>query len=134
MAANIRPKNNQDAFDKVLKAIRKQNYVQSQDPLTETCVYRGPNSVRCAAGHLIPNSLYRKEMEGKNISSLISSLIRNNPEIAYYFGNISINLLQSLQSAHDSQLMYGEQAWEFQMKKIANSYNLVYTEPSGELV
>jgi hypothetical protein len=129
MAANIRPKNNQDAYDKVLKAIRNQKYVQSQNPLTETCVYRGPNSVRCAAGHLLPNSLYHKEMEGKSISSLIMDF----RSIEEYFSNVSDSLLFELQTAHDSYLMSGKQQWELQMKKISGYYNLVYTEPSGEL-
>jgi hypothetical protein len=130
MAANIRPKNNQDAFDKVLKAIRKQRYVQSHDPLTENCVYRGPNSLRCAAGHLIPNSLYRKELEGRNIITLIM----NFRSIAEYFSNVSSDLLSQLQSAHDQRLSSESQSldWEIKMKQIALDYNLVYTEPTKD--
>lgn len=129
MAANIKPKNNQDAFDKVLKAIRKQNYVQSEDPLTESCVYRGPNKVRCAAGHLLPNNLYRKSMEGKSISSVLM----NFSSIGDYFSNVDDGLLSELQSAHDANLGSGKHAWESRMKQIAKYYNLVYTEPSTEI-
>lgn len=129
MAANIRPKNNQDAYNKVLKAIRKQNYVQSEDPVTKNCVYRGLNNVRCAAGHLIPNSLYRKSMEGMNIDSLLV----NFPIISEYFENVHDDLLSELQSAHDNHLAFGKQQWEFAMKKIANTYGLSYMEPSKEI-
>lgn len=125
MAANIKPKNNQDAFDKVLKAIRLQNYIQSQDPLTEACWYRGPDGLRCAAGHLLPNNLYRKSMEGKTIGALFL----NFSNIRDYFHNVNDMLLSDLQSAHDSNLAHGAQAWENRMKQIATYYNLVYTDP-----
>ena len=128
MAANIRPKNNQDAFDKVLKAIRKQNYQRSATKVG-SCKYRGPNGLRCAAGHLIPNNLYRKSMEGKTINSRII----NMPTIGEYFKNVNSDLLSDLQSAHDRDLKYGENNWETGMKQIAKEYNLVYTEPSKEI-
>jgi hypothetical protein len=129
MAANIRPKSNQDAYDKVLKAIRKQKYIQSNDS-KGVCAYRGPDGLRCAAGHLIPNSLYRKEIEGKNIGSLKGIYTK----IAKYFENVEGYLLTDLQMAHDFRLSSegNSLGWETKMKQIAKDYNLIYTEPSRD--
>jgi hypothetical protein len=131
MAANIRPKSNQDAYDKVLKAIRKQKYIRSNDNSNGVCVYRGPDGLRCAAGHLIPNSLYYKGMEGKRVGKLMASY----PEIAKYFKNVDGDLLGDLQMAHDIRLSSegNSLGWETKMKEIAKDYNLVYTEPSKEI-
>jgi hypothetical protein len=130
MAANLRSKNNQDAYNKVLKSIRKQKYIQSSDDSKGICAYRSPNGLRCAAGHLLPNSLYRKEMEGKNIASLRGSY----PKIAEYFKNVDSYLLSDLQRAHDFSLgcKGNSLIWETKMKQIAFDCNLVYTEPSKE--
>jgi len=54
----------------------------------------------------------------------------NFRSIGEYFSNVSDNLLFELQTAHDSRLACG--GWELQMKKIAEYYNLVYTEPTKE--
>jgi hypothetical protein len=130
MAANIHPKNNQDAFDKVLKAIRKQKYIQSNDDSKGICAYRGPDGLRCAVGHLLPSSLYRKEMEGRRAGALK----RIYPEIEKYFKNVDGYLLNDLQRAHDFSLGRKGNSidWETKMKQIAFDYSLVYAEPSKE--
>jgi hypothetical protein len=130
MAANLRPKNNQDAYNKVLKSIRKQKYIQSSDDSKGVCAYRSPNGLRCAAGHLLPNSLYRKEMEGRHIGALK----RIYPKIAKYFENVEAYLLSELQRAHDFSLVRKGNSldWETKMKQIAFDYNLVYTKPTKD--
>jgi len=35
------------------------------------CMYRGPNGKKCAAGLFIPDSLYKKTMEGSNIEAVL---------------------------------------------------------------
>jgi hypothetical protein len=131
MAANIKPKSNQDVFDEVLKAIRKQKYIQSNDDSKGVCLYRGPNGLRCAAGHMIPNSLYKVQMEGKSVGRL--KVIY--PEIAKYFENVGGDLLVDLQMAHDIRLSSegNSLGWETEMKQIAKDYNLIYAEPSKEI-
>jgi hypothetical protein len=119
MVANIKPKSNQDVFDKVLKAIRKQKYTQSI--VGYSCKYRGPNGLRCAAGHLIPNSLYKVRIEGTSISGTMML-----DEVKNY-------LIQFMQFAHDNRLKEGSAEWELGMKEIASDYNLIYTEPSKEI-
>lgn len=127
MAANVKPKNNQDAFDKVLKAIRKQNYQRSVNT-DGACKYRGPNGLRCAAGHLIPNSLYKVSIEGLSISNN-----KMPDEVKNYFDAVSMNLIQDMQFAHDNNLEESITAWEIRMKEIANNYGLTYTEASKEI-
>ena len=61
----------QQIFNKVATHLLKQNK-RSIDKGTDVCLYRGPNGTKCAVGVLIPDSLYLKTMEGRNILSLFS--------------------------------------------------------------
>jgi hypothetical protein len=55
----------QEVFDTVARHLHKQG-VASVD-LDETCLYRGPDGLRCAIGVLIPDSVYRSDMEYEKI-------------------------------------------------------------------
>lgn len=59
--------NAQEIFDTVFTKLYEQGK-QSVDPeLPHTCMYRGPDGMKCAAGFLIPDELYRPEMENISI-------------------------------------------------------------------
>lgn len=60
------------------------------------CRYRGPNGRKCAAGQLIPDELYKPEMERKSVWSLRRDL----PEILCW-DPAHDDLVSSLQFAHD---------------------------------
>ena len=126
MAANIRPKNNQDAFDKVLEAIRNQNYQQSAEG--EAWLYRGPNDTCCGIGHMILDEMYSKGLEKRSIGEII----KDNSALREYFQNVNTVLLQDIQYGHDDCLGAYDRNnsyWEEFMKDLAIEYNLTYTAP-----
>ena len=56
----------QQIFDKVVRGLAKQGFRQSMGgALNNVCSYRGKRDTKCAAGHLIPDRLYRKDLEAK---------------------------------------------------------------------
>ena len=58
----LKPMTAQEAFDKAVAGVRAQGYQISMDEKTN-CVYRGPNGLRCAVGHLIPDELCQPAFE-----------------------------------------------------------------------
>ena len=131
----------QRVFDLVLNALR----CQGEASLSEKggCAYRSPDGNKCAIGHLIPDSLYRPDLEG-----LFSyQLVDREPEILSHLeetyglelmggsqeADYSQILLSRLQRLHDSELRsYSVGAWETAMCQLASEFNLTYTEPSHE--
>lgn len=59
----------QIVFDIAAEALLKQGK-KSCDVDGDLCLYRGPNGVRCAIGHLIPDAQYSPMMEGEPVRSL----------------------------------------------------------------
>jgi len=96
----------QEIFDFVNDAITKQG-VPSYDDSLGDCAYRGPNGLKCAAGMLVDDEDYTREMEGKcarNMCNMIGFRSYNDPIDADYTNPITIkrDLLSRLQQAHDS--------------------------------
>ena len=53
-------------LDIVMKGLSEQNWQKSVKVLTDgipSCQYRGDNGLKCALGHLIPDSVYHRDME-----------------------------------------------------------------------
>lgn len=82
----------QNIFDTVVAAVIAQG-ARSQDEIG-WCMYRGPNGLKCAAGHLIPDDRYDPRMEGNVIRE-----VNNKFELGL---DANINLIQALQFAHDN--------------------------------
>lgn len=59
-----------------------------------SCVYRGPNGEKCAAGVNIPDSEYNPQFEGKSILSVL-------PKIPHLEG-LNPYKCERIQGAHDS--------------------------------
>lgn len=126
----------QQTFDKVVAHLRKQGCksVRSQGnknilTVSLVCQYRfeaGKHQkvLKCAAGCLIPKSLYKTSFEGIGIyynghePSILNVLISN-------LGH-NTNLVCDLQGIHDG---YDVHEWEYQFEKLANKYLLVYNLP-----
>ena len=66
-----------------------------------TCAYRSDDGLKCAIGALIPDDMYRSEMEGGSPSILITYF----PALRTVFGD-SMRLLALLQRAHDNALIW----------------------------
>lgn len=82
---------NQKAFNKAYRGLKKQGFEQSLNEDGETCMYRGIDGRRCAAGWIIPDSKYHKGMEFHVVAALDTSL----------FGGADEGFVEELQSAHD---------------------------------
>ena len=147
---------NQQAFDAALFGIRKQGYTRSFDDRINACMYRHPgdSSIRCAAGHIIPDDVYDPRAENSTIRQIWSDTLcedaeldappRNLPITVWLrrqvAGGLDIMLLVDLQGAHDETLdasdttstyPRGIDAFEADMERIARKHNLHYTERSA---
>lgn len=113
----------QQVFDHVLKALRKQG--KASVDTQGNCFYRTPEGLKCAAGHCIPDDLYRPSFENESIDKLINSYSLVLP----WMTSEHIPLMIALQSAHDIDLGHRITSWEKEMKKIAEKFGLMYKEP-----
>jgi hypothetical protein len=120
---------NQQTFDKVVKALRLQGK-PSFDPETFSCLYRGPDNTKCAAGHLIPNDKYRPEFEE-------GSVHREDIKYVIETEGYNLTLVVDLQLCHDmsaTDTYHTNDSFmeklERRLKKTAREFNLVYTDPT----
>lgn len=75
------------------------------------CAYRGPSGRKCAAGCLIPDSLYTTEMENKSWGVIIEDY----PILCSKHSG----LIEKLQYIHDG---YPEPVWPSLLKKLRLNY------------
>lgn len=110
----------QQVFDIVLTGLRAQGRASlSKDG---NCMYRGDGGCKCAAGFLIPDSVYENSMETVSAPLVISK----TPALANLVEHS--RLIDALQYAHDSHLAsHGINSWEGEMHEIARRYGLQYT-------
>lgn len=121
----VPPLTTQESFSMVVRALRKQGARSIGDD--GKCLYRGPNGWKCAAGHIIPDALYSKEMEQKSVAGLVGSgvWIPGNvpfPDLAAYWADAATKVLLMLQHVHDDNTDIG--TWERQFTIIAERFNL----------
>lgn len=90
MSIKLNVETNQEAFDAVVRHLRKQNRQASWDG---ACAYRTPPGGRCAIGALIDDDQYNKTIEGQSIRELIADRVVDT--------DISDGLLVELQVLHD---------------------------------
>ena len=123
---NNQPVEAQELYDFVVAAIVKQGRPSVGD--NDRCLYRGPDGLKCAAGHVIPDGVYSPvEMENQDISGLCSQRLLPKSLIRH------AALLNSLQRCHDApaSINYFPFIKEFchNANVIAKEYNL---KPYGE--
>ncbi len=90
---NNQPIEAQELYDFVVAAIVKQGRPSVGD--NDRCLYRGPDGLKCAAGHVIPDSMYSKKMESLDVGRL--SELNLIPESLFPHKK----LLKNLQEDHD---------------------------------
>lgn len=95
--------NEQEIFTKVWIGLESQGWQKSvavkyYPDSKDMCQYRGHNGMKCAAGHLIPDEKYKREMESKRIHAILE----DHPDL---FGEpldkSIISFLDLLQRLHD---------------------------------
>lgn len=106
---------NQTAFNRAVRALRLQGK-QSIDR-GGICLYRGPDDLKCAIGHLIPDRVYSVGMENWNPFNLCE-------EFSYLrrlFRDCDLTFLSELQVIHDQTMPEG---WEEKWECLAFRWNL----------
>lgn len=103
--------NNQEAFNKMVQHLRAQKVKSLASD--GTCLYRGPNGLKCAVGALIPDTEYSEEFETVPAST-VSETLQCLSGIDYW-------LLDTMQEVHDLAAI---QDWEDRFKDIAEEFNL----------
>lgn len=122
----------QSLFDTVAKALLAQGGPAYNTPKA-ICMYRTPEGRKCAAGHIIPDALYRPELEGRAIETLLSPtrydlITLTLPEVPSEL----VTFLRDLQRAHDSSIARIEAPthdgwlarWKQEMASLAKFYML----------
>jgi hypothetical protein len=103
----------QEIFDHVAKALLQQNEksIISENGGT-TCMYRSPDGLKCAAGHIIPDEAYHLKMECHTVEKL-----------GFFQTNYKehLPLLRALQVTHDN---YEPEDWKQYFLFIARCYDL----------
>lgn len=110
----------QGLFNRVVTKLLKQNE-KSIVPASNVCLYRGPNGLRCAIGHLITNAAYDPKIEGHIFSrrSVLRAL-RESGVVAPNGSEIR-RLLGELQDTHDD---IDTKNWRDRFRILAEEYNL----------
>lgn len=114
--------NSQEIFDKVVLHLLEQGERCStmDEDGKETCLYRGPEGMRCAVGCLIPDDLYDPGIEKKRVSSLPES-IREVIEPTDMGTGTAIVFLERLQDIHDNETA---KDWPNELRALADRYAL----------
>lgn len=97
---------NQEAYNIVKQHLMAQGVRSTEFGL---CRYRGPNSLKCAIGVLIPDAEYNGTMESHS-ASLVCHLDKVDPQ-----------LLVRLQVVHDCR---GEYTWQSELEQVALEFGL----------
>jgi len=111
----------QETFDKVATHLLRQN---ARSESATTCLYRGPNGLKCAVGCLIDDAVYSPEIEGfavKDVACIKSALRKSGVPT----GRKAMDLLVNLQVLHDR---FQPVLWREELAKIATDFDLKMTE------
>lgn len=87
------------------------------------CAYRGDNGLKCAIGHIIPDSIYNVDMEGRAVMEVYTMY----PEFKTLLtgeGEWEVNMasfLEALQSVHDN---YEPNKWDQALRDLADDFSL----------
>jgi hypothetical protein len=121
----------QKLFNKIVRHIHKQGKPALNG---SECAYRGDNGTRCAIGSVLPNKLYKKQMEGKSVNGLLE----DHPNVLNHFKNVygitrtdhEISFLKRMQNAHDIDLKYNEMTgFDRKVSVIAHNFGLKIPKP-----
>lgn len=118
--------NTQQAFDIMVQHLRQQGRPSRDD--VAGCMYRGPDGTKCAVGALIPDELYRDNMEGRTIRPLLIQDCNAYSELCRLLDSIDLQLLEEMQTIHDHHTPAN---WERSFKECAEEFGLDYTAPAG---
>lgn len=105
----------QDVFDKVAKHFVTQVVQSELGDESDTCAYRSPEGLTCAAGCIIPDEHYREEFEGTTWMCLTEA------------GNVPKehrDLIQCLQGIHDDNIRLNALKVKMALRECALEYDI----------
>jgi hypothetical protein len=121
----------QQLYEIVVKHLRKQGQKSHKVLSTKDgvvveykCLYRDAEGNRCPVGCLIPDYLYKPEMESKLLLELLNSNLIPTGLAAELYAHR--NLLLLLQDTHDNKPIH---EWEKFFRMIADDHKLKYPKP-----
>ena len=116
----------QEFFNAALFGIRKQGRA-SMAP-EGRCFYRSPDGCKCAAGHIITDAEYHRDMDEGEVGSF-GPLFVNQFKLNRLKDYVAF--IRDLQGAHDmaSCTRNFMVAFEDNMLRLARRYNLTYSPP-----
>ena len=116
----------QELFDIAITQMRKQgqkSVVMDYAP-GYTCRYVSPEGFKCPIGALIPDAIYKTEMEEKSFDVLMhSNLLPIDLQAEF---QVHADLLRQLQNIHDNTYV---EKWEDGFFLLAKKLNLKYATP-----
>ena len=118
--------NGQTMFDHIARHLLRQGRpcrLRSGDD-SAPCLYRRDDDTACAVGSIIPEALYRPDMEGRELCRLIGYLDESGDTDRWLLGRTMkhhYRLLDALQSLHDGQPEY---QWPGALGNIARDIGL----------
>lgn len=110
----------QETFDTVAVALVRQGGPSLGKPSAGfgRCAYRGTNGRKCAAGHLIPDALYRKSMEGSfAYEGLVAEVLEDAGHDAEFVRQLQILHDDKAQSREDDSAWLT--VWTHGMRRFA---------------
>jgi hypothetical protein len=113
----------QEIFDTVAKHLLTQGK-KAVDKYTGLCTYRAPDGLKCAVGCLIPDDVYKPEMDNGTSAGRIDTIYINFPEVEEYLGIDNLSLLCDLQDIHDVSDWRSDTAIKHSLECTANDHNL----------
>ena len=105
----------QEIFDIVSTHLLKQNARSINHE--GTCMYRGDNGLKCAAGVLIPDDQYKKDFEFSSWATLSREQLVSSS---------FCEEIWDLQKIHDNSLISD---WPLRLKQFAEKHNLKFNCP-----
>ncbi len=109
----------QDVFDTVATHLLTQNKKCQAFSIVDdiyVCTYRNGEGLKCAAGCLIPDHLYSKDLEGRGWGRLHAVF----PDI---ISDSHMALITRLQGVHDS---YDPEDWVYCLGDVADTFDLKF--------
>lgn len=115
----------QDLFDRAVGGVLKQG-APSVERRTGRCLYRGPHSTCCAAGHLIDDTHYKSHFEGDIVTTfdILDAIEKSIPGLK--IGQQERYLIENLQTSHDAAARQNDFVSFFtaRVKELALRYQL----------
>lgn len=111
----------QDAFDIVVKHLKKQGCKSQDKTGTGICMYRGPSGTKCAIGILINDKVWHENLEFRPIKDKgMQRALRDSG-----WGNVNQRLLKEVQYVHDR---YSAENWYSHLLDVAYRFKLTMPE------